>query len=249
MIEKVGVKKEKKEDINHNFEFGINLEEMAEAGVYFGHTTSKINPKMRPYIWGTRNDVDIINLNATAKKLIEALKFIQGIVRDGKILLFVGTKIQTKDLVKEVAEDCGFPYVTNRWLGGTFTNFKTVLGRIKRLNDLEKKMSEGALEKYTKKEKAQIMEEIETLNDKFGGIRNLTSLPDAIFSLNMNKDYLAVKEARMKGIKVIGVCDTDVDPSLADYPIPANDDAVSSVRYILDKVKSAILEAKQKPVE
>ena len=226
--------------------FNISIEDMAKAGVYFGHRTSRINPKMKPYLWGTRNNIDIINLNRTAEKLAEALKFIQRIIKEGKILLLVGTKIQTRELVKKTAEECGLPYIVDRWLGGTFTNFGTILKRIKYFKDLEKKVAEGQLEKYTKREQAQIAEEIKSLELKFGGIKDLAQLPDAVFVLDMKKDHLAVKEARMKNIKVIGICDTNVDPNLADYPIPANDDAISSVRYILDRVKEVILRAKPK---
>lgn len=226
--------KEKKDSFN------INLEEMAQAGVYFGHRSSRVNPKMKPYIWGVRNNIDIIDLNKTAEKLREALRFIQEIAKEGKTMLLVGTKIQTKELVKETAEECGFPYVAERWIGGTFTNLGTIIKRIKYFKGLEEKARTGELEKYTKKEKAKIAEELASLEVKFGGIKNLTQLPDAVFIVNMRKDHLAVKEARMKGIKVIGICDTNTDPSLADYPIPANDDAISSVKYILDKVAEVV---------
>ena len=235
----VGTKeKPKKED------FKINTEEMAQAGLYFGHKTSKIHPRMKPYLFGARNGVHLIDLEKTAEKLKEALKFIQKLISEGKTLIFVGTKIQVKDLVKNTAEECGLPYVTERWLGGTFTNFDIIKKRIEYFKDLENKKKEGELEKYTKKERAQIDKELAALQVKFGGIKTLSQLPDAIFVLDIKKDDLAIREAMAKGIKVVGISDTNTDPALADYPIPGNDDAVSSVKYILDKVKDVILKAK-----
>jgi len=224
----------------------ISIEEMAQAGLHFGHRTSRINPKMKPYLYGTRNNVNIIDLEKAAEKLKEALAFIQDIISEGKVLLLVGTKIQAKDLLKSVAEECGLPYVSERWLGGTFTNFETIKKRIEYFKDLESKRNSGELEKYTKKEKANFDREIKGLQARFGGIKSLTKVPEAIFVMDMKKDLLAVKEARAKGVKVIGIADTNVDPNLADYPIPANDDAITSIKYLLEKVKEAILKAKPK---
>ena len=232
--------KAKKEDFN------LNVEEMAKAGLHFGHKTSKANPKMKPYLYGVRNTIHVIDLEKTKEKLEEALEFIKNLISENKILLVVGTKIQVKDLVKNFAIDCGLPYINERWLGGTFTNFEVIKKRIDYFKDLEKKKIEGQLEKYTKKERAEIDQELKDLEIKFGGIKDLEKLPDAIFVLDMRKDNLAVKEARTKGIKVISISDTNVDPTLADYPIPANDDAISSVKYILEKVKEVILKAKKK---
>ena len=227
-------------------DFKIDSEEMTQAGVHFGHRTSRIHPKMKPYLYGVRNAVHIIDLEKTTEKLKEALKFIQELISENKILLLVGTKIQLKDLTKDIAKNCGFPYVTERWLGGTFTNFEIIKKRIEYFKDLEKKKAEGELEKYSKTEKAKIDRELRNLKLKFGGIKNLEKVPDAIFVLDMKKDAAAVKEAKMKGIKVIGISDTNVDPTLADFPIPANDDALSSVKYILDKVKEVIINQKSK---
>lgn len=233
-------KKEKSED------FGIDTEEMSRLGLHFGHRTSRGHPNMEPYLFGVRNTVHIIDLEKTKEKLSQALEFIQKLISESKILLLVGTKIQIKNLVKNVAEDCGLHYVTERWLGGTFTNFGIMLKRVEYFKDLERKEKEGELEKYTKKERAKINEELRKLRIKFGGIKDLTKLPDAIFVCDMRKDHLAIKEARMKGVKVIGIADTNVDPTLTDYPIPANDDAISSVKYILNKVKEVIQKVKQK---
>jgi small subunit ribosomal protein S2 len=233
-------KKEKKSEIK------INTEEMAQAGLHFGHKTSKINPKMTPYLAGIRNSINIIDLEKTAEKMKEALDFIQEIVSEGKILLLVGTKVQVKELLKNTAEECGLPYVSERWLGGTFTNFETIKKRIEYFKDLESKRKSGELEKYTKKEKAIFDREIKGLQMRFGGIKSLNRVPEAIFVSDMKKDILAIREAKAKGVKVIGIADTNVDPNLADYPIPANDDAITSLRYILGKLKEAILNAKPK---
>jgi len=226
--------------------FKIDPEEMTRVGVQFGHRTSRINPKMNQYLFGVRNTVHIIDVEKTKEKLIEALEFVQKLISEDKILLLVGTKIQVKDLVKSVAEECGLPYVIERWLGGTFTNFSTILKRVNYYKDLEEKKSSGELDKYTKKERAKFDQELKSLEIKFKGLKDLNRLPDAVFVCDMRKDKLAIKEARDKGVKVIAICDTNVDPTLADYPIPASDDATSSVKYILDKIKEAILKAKTK---
>ena len=224
----------------------LNLEEMAQAGLHMGHRTSRIHPKMGLYLQGTRNTIHIINLEKTAEKLKEALDFIKEIISEGKILLLVGTKIQHKNLVKETAQELNLPYVSERWLGGTITNFDIIRKRIEYFKNLEKEKTEGGLEKYTKKERAKFDHEIRTLETKFGGIKNLEKLPDALFVLSVREEDLAIKEAKMKGIKIIGVSDTNADPSLVDYPIPANDDAISSVRYILDKLKEVAVKVKPK---
>ena len=227
-------------------EFNIDTEEMAKAGLHFGHQTSKANPKMKTYLYGVRNTIHIIDLEKTKEKLVQSLLFIKNLISENKILLLVGTKIQVKELVKNFATECSLPYINERWLGGTFTNFGIIKKRIDYFKDLEKKKAEGELEKYTKKERAKIDKILKDSEKKFGGIKDLEKLPDAIFVLDMKKDALAVKEARMKGIKVIGIANTNIDPTLADYPIPANDNAISSVKYILDKAKEVILSAKLK---
>lgn len=223
----------------------LDTDQMAEAGLHFGHRTSKIHPKMVPFLHGVRNNVHIVDLEKTKEKLVQALKYIQDLVSEGKTLLLVGTKIQVQDLVKKTAGECQLPYVSERWLGGTFTNLGTILKRIEHYKDLENKIAEGELEKYTKKERGKFDKELKELERKFGGIKELNRLPEAVFICDMKKDRIAVKEAKMKGVKVIGICDTNVDPTLADYPIPANDDAISSVRYILERVKEAILKSKK----
>jgi len=229
---------------NKKLDVKLDLEEMLQAGLHFGHRTSRIHPKMKPYLVGIRNTVHIIDLEKTAEKFKKALEFIQKLISENKTLLIVGTKIQAKDLVKNFATECKLPYVSERWLGGTITNFDTIKKRLEYFKELERKKKSGELDKYTKKERAQIDEELQKLENKFGGMKDLEKIPDAIFVLDMRKDALAVKEAKMKGVKIIGISDTNVDPTLADYPIPANDDAISSLKYILDKVKEVILKAR-----
>jgi len=221
--------------------FGLDVVEMAKAGLHFGQRVSRTHPKMLPYILGIRNTIHIIDLEKTLPKLQEALEFIQKLASEGKVLLFVGTKVQIKNLVKETAETCGMPYVIERWPGGTFTNFQVMAKRIEYFKELERRKAEGELEKYTKKERMKIDEELRRLKEKFEGLKGLSKLPDAVFVCDMIKDHGAVKEARTKDIPVIAICDTNTDPSLVDYPIPANDDAISAVKYILDKVKEVIL--------
>jgi len=235
--------KTKKTDVN------IDTTEMAKAGLHFGHRTSRVHPKMKPYLFGVRNGVHLIDLEKTAEKLKEALAFIRQLISEDKTLLLIGTKVQVKELVKSTAKECGLPYVAERWLGGTFTNFETIKKRIDYFKNLEKKKAEGELEKYTKKERIEIDKELKDLETKVGGIKELTKLPDAIFVLDMIKDKLAVKEAKSKGVKVIALCDTNCDPTLIDYPVPSNDDAISAVKYILDKVKETISQAKTKPAK
>lgn len=229
-----------------NSDLKFKREEMLKAGLQFGHRTSRAHPKMRQFLQGVRNTVHIIDIEKTAEKLKQTLAFIQELISDNKVILFVGTKVQVKDLVEEVASACKMPYVTDRWLGGTFTNFEIIKKRIEYFKDLQKKKEDGELEKYTKKEKAKIEREIAGLAKRFEGMRDLTKFPDAIFVIDMKKDALAIKEARQKNIKVIAIADTDVDPDLADCFIPANDDAISSITYILEKVKEVILNTKPK---
>jgi len=223
----------------------ISVEEMTQAGVNFGHKVSNLHPKMKPYVSGIKNNVNIFDLEKTAKEFEKALKFISKLVSENKTLLFVGTKIQVRNLVKATAEECGFPYVTERWLGGTITNFETISKRVEYFKDLEKKKAAGELEKYTKKERLNFDREMESLRVKFEGIRNMSKLPDAVFIFDMRKDDTCAREAKIKGIKIIGIADTNINPEMADYPIPANDDAISSVKYILDRTKESIMEARQ----
>lgn len=238
MVTKIAEQKKK-------YKFKIKPEEMMAQGVHLGHRTSKLHPKMESFILGIRNTVHVIDLEKTAQCLEEALSFIEELIKKGGRLLLVGTKPPLKKLVKEVAEDCGLPYVVERWLGGTFTNFGVIKKRIDYFKEMEEKEKKGEFDKYTKKEKIKIEKELQDLKRKFEGLKNLEEIPQAIFICDLNQDKLAQKEAKKKGVKVVAICDTNTDPSLADYPIPANDDALSSVKYILGKVKEVIVKSKK----
>lgn len=225
--------------------FNLNTVEMTQAGLQSGHSVSKLHPNMRPYVSGIKNTVHVIDLEKTIEEFSKALSYISSLVSEGKNLLIVGTKVPFKALVKQNAQDMELPYVNTRWLGGTFTNFETILKRVNRFIQLEKEKAEGSLGKYTKKERMKIDKEIESLRIKFEGIKNMSKLPGAVLVLDMKKDLIAAKEARKKGIKIIAICDTNIDPDLVDYPIPANDDAISSIKYILEKTKEAVLKSKK----
>ena len=226
------------------FPFGIDIVDMVKAGVHFGQHVSLTHPRMKPYIFGVRNSIQIIDLEKTAEKLIQALYFIYDLVKEGKIILFVGTKPEIREIVQNTAQECQMPFIVERWLGGMFTNFPVIVKRIAYLKELEKKKEAGEWEKYTKKERMNFEEELAELQIKFGGIRDLERLPDAVFVCDMVKDGRAIVEARMKNISSIAICDTNSDPSLVTYPIPASDNVISSVKYILDKVKEVIIQAR-----
>ncbi len=233
---------------NKKTDFNIKVEDMASVGVSFGHRTSKCHPNMKPYIVGVKGSdhINIIDLEKTKELFIQFLEALQQLAKEGKTVLFVGTKPPVRELVKNTATECQMPYVVNRWIGGTITNFSTIRQRIDYFKDLEKKREQGELEKYTKKEQLEIDREIKTLEEKFGGIKEMDKLPDAVFVVDMIADSLAVKEAKAKAIKILAVADTEADPKQADHFIPANDDARSSVKYILEKVKEAIIGANPK---
>ncbi len=216
------------------------IEEMVRSGVHFGHKTSKTHPKMKSYIAGVRNAVHILNLEKTRTKLQEALEFIQKSRQEGKTLLLVGTKIQIRSLVRETAKECGLPYVTERWIGGTLTNFDFVAKRVARMKELEQMKASGDLEKYTKKEQAGFMKELGDLERRFGGVRDMERIPSIVFVCDMDKNAIAVREAKARGCVIMGITDTNINPDNVDYPIPANDDAVASVQYVLGKVKEII---------
>lgn len=222
------------------------LTEMLKKGVHFGHKKSNWNPAMEPYIFGVRGGIHIINLDQTYDKLEEALDYLGKSAGGEKNILFVGTALPLKDVIRNTAEECGMPYVTERWIGGTLTNFKSIKDRLQYFRDLEERKQKGELEKYPKVEQREFDRELERLEERWGGIKELTSLPDIVFVVDYKKDNLAVNEALHKDIPVVAICDTNADPSDIDYPIPANDDAVESVHYILNQVKEAILEGKKK---
>lgn len=221
------------------------IEAMMEAGVHLGHARSKHNPGMIPYLWGVRNNVEIIDLTKTKEKLAEALAFLKQAAEGRKLLLFVGTRPSAKDLVRSVAEELGYPSVTERWVGGTLTNFRIIRQRIETLEALEQEKASGGFEKYTKKERLVKDEEIMRLRQHFDGLRRLTKLPDALFIIDISHDDLALHEARRIGIPVVALTDTNTDPRAVQYPIPANDDARSAITYIVERVKASIVEGQQ----
>ncbi len=195
---------------------------------------------MKPYISGIKGSIQIIDAEQAALKLKKALDYVKKLVSDKKVILLVGTKIQLRDLVKKSALACHFPYIVNRWIGGTFTNFGVIKKRIDYFKSQEEKEKKGELDKYTKKERLEFNKEIQKLRNKFGGIKDLEKLPDAVFVLDVFHDKLAVKEAHQKSIPVIGLIDTNTYPSLVDYPILGNDDAISAVKYILDRFEEVV---------
>lgn len=229
----------------------VDIKALLEAGVHFGHKTSRWHPKMAPYIHSKRQDNHIIDLTKTVAGLEVALPFLTKVAAAGKPILFVATKKHTKDAVKAAAEALNQPYMVNRWLGGTLTNVNTITAQIKKLKDLEKKMASGELEnKYNKLEIQRFQEEIDELTLKYGGIKNLNGKPGAVFIIDVLGDINAIKEAKTIGVPVVAVVDTNADPSLVDYVIPANDDAIKGVHLLLDYVSQAIIEGQSqaKPV-
>jgi small subunit ribosomal protein S2 len=232
-----------------DFDFGkleINVEAMFKSGVHFGHHKSRRNPKMDEYIFTTKNGVNILNLEKTAEKLKEAMDFIAQTVAEGKDVLFVGTKKQAKRIVESAAQRAEMPYVTERWLGGTFTNFPIISERTRYLRQGLEKMAKGEYVKYTKFEQMKFKEELERLERKMGGIKNMEKLPGAVFVTSTLEDNLAIKEAAVKDIPVIALVDTNSNPEGVSYPIPANEDAVSSLKLILGHMVKAVLEGKAK---
>ena len=222
----------------------VDIMDMLKAGVHFGHKKSKWNPKMEQYVYAMRDNVRIIDLQATIEKLEEALEFIKKISKEKGVILFIGTRRQAKPLVKSAAERCGMPFVAERWIGGTFTNFKVILKRIKKLKEMKEEKNSEGFKKFTKKEQIEFSREFERIEKKLGGIRNLEKLPDALFIIDVNKDLLAVKEAQKLKIPVVALVDTDVDPTIIDYPIPSNDDAIQAIKIMTDAVADAIIEGK-----
>ena len=221
----------------------VDIKDLLESGVHFGHKTSRWHPKMAPYIHSKRQGAHIINLEQTVTALNTALPKITDLVKSGKKILFVGTKKQMKDLVKTAAESADMPYVTVRWVGGTLTNVATVNRQIKKLKNLERRMASGELEsRYSKLEVQRFQEEIDLLNERYGGIKEMTEQPAAIFVADAIQDKNAIKEANTLHIPVFAITDTNVDPTNIDYVIPANDDAIKSVQKITDYIVAAIKE-------
>lgn len=225
----------------------ISMKRLLEVGVHFGHQTKRWNPKMAPYIFTSRNGIYIIDLKKSSEKIDEAYKAMMDITTKGGKVLFVGTKKQAQEAVQQEAERSGSYYVNSRWLGGTLTNFKTITKRIKRLIELEKMEEDGSLDVYTKKERVLLSKEKDKLEKNLGGIKEMKKLPDALFVVDPKVEHNAVHEARLLNIPVFGIVDTNCDPDLVDYVIPANDDAIRAVKLITAAMADAICEAKGEP--
>lgn len=236
-------KKSDSEDYFADFDFKnleVSMEEMLKSGVHFGHQKSRKNPKMGEYIFTTRNGMNIIDLEKTMQKLEEALEFLKKVKGEGKEILFVGTKKQAKDMVKSAAKRCGMPYVSERWLGGTFTNFKVIRERARYLTSSQQDLADGKFDKYTKFERMKKAEELEKMERRMGGIKHMANLPGAVFFVDINENDSAVKEAKLMNIPAVALTDTNTDPTRIEYPIPANDDAVSSLHLMLGYVCKAL---------
>ena len=218
----------------------VSLEALLKAGVHFGHTSSRRHPKMAPFTYTTRNGLGIIDLKKTAEKLEEAAAFLASVKKSGKRILCVGTKKQTHDLVRSFAKRLELPFVVDRWLGGTFTNFSVMKTRTKYLRETSEKLERGEFKKYTKFERMKITEELEKLERRMGGIKNMTELPGAVLIADVKESAIVIREARRAGIPLVGIVDTNADPSAIDYPIPGNDDAISSLRFLLSVLAKAI---------
>lgn len=223
----------------------ISMKQLLEAGVHFGHQTRRWNPKMKKYIFTERNGIYIIDLQKTVKKVEEAYNWVKELAGNGGTILFVGTKKQAQDSVKEEAGRSGMYYVNQRWLGGTLTNFETIQKRIGRLKDIERMAEDGTFDVLPKKEVVQLKKEQERLEKFLGGIKDMKQLPDALFIIDPRKERIAVAEAKKLNIPIVGIVDTNCDPDEIDVVIPANDDAIRAVKLLTGKMADAILEAKQ----
>ncbi|MBO2945725.1 30S ribosomal protein S2 [Paenibacillus sp. F411] len=223
----------------------ISMKQLLEAGVHFGHQTRRWNPKMDKFIFTERNGIYIIDLQKTVKKVEEAYNFVKGLSADNGTILFVGTKKQAQDSVKEEAERCGMYYINQRWLGGTLTNFETIQKRINRLKELERWEEDGTFEVLPKKEVILLRKEKDRLEKFLGGIKNMKGLPSALFIIDPRKERIAVAEARKLGIPIVGIVDTNCDPDEIDYVIPGNDDAIRAVKLLTGKMADAVVEAHQ----
>ena len=223
----------------------VAMKQLLEAGVHFGHQTRRWDPRMAPYIFTARNGIYIIDLQKTSKKIDEAYAVLKNIVDEGKSVIFVGTKKQAQECVKEEAERCGMYYVNQRWLGGMLTNFKTIRKRINRLKELEVMSTDGTFDVLPKKEVIGLKKEMEKLEANLGGIKDMTETPGAMFVVDPKKERIAILEARKLGIPVIGLVDTNCNPEDVDYVIPGNDDAIRAIKLIIEAMANAVIESKQ----
>lgn len=221
------------------------LQELLEAGVHFGHRVSRGNPKMRPFIYGARDGVHIIDLTLSEKFLKDACEYVNNLGKQGGVLLFVGTKKQSQDIVEEEAKKVEAPYLTFRWIGGFLTNFEEIQKNIKKLKELKEAKEKGGLSKYTKKEQLLVDRKIQKMEKDFVGVLDLETPPDALFVVDAARDLTALREARRKEIKVVAIADTNSDPGLIDYPVPGNDDAIKSIKIIVEAIASSYDEGKK----
>ena len=226
----------------------VSISTLLDAGSHFGHQTRRWNPKMKPYIFGNRGDIYIIDLKQTLIGLDQAYSFVSELARKGGTILFVGTKKQAQETIAEAANSCGMPYVNARWLGGMLTNFSTISGRVKYMEELEAMDADGRMALLPKKEQIILRKELGKLQTNLNGIRNMKKTPDAIFIIDTNREALAVREAKRLGIPVVGTLDTNCDPDDVDYGIPANDDAIRSVRMMADFIADAVIAGGVAPV-
>ncbi len=227
----------------------VTVKQLLEVGVHFGHQTKKWNPKMKKYIYTDKNGIYIIDLQETQRLLIEAYEYVKKVVSEGGIILFVGTKKQTQDITESYAKDCEMPYVRNRWLGGTLTNFETISKRTKRIEEIEKMEKSGIFDKLPKKEVLGIRKEYEKLLFNIGGIRDMKKLPDVLYAIDPNKEMIAIKEARKLGIPIVAITDTNCDPDLIDFVIPGNDDAIRSCNLITSVICEAVKKGKEQKIK
>ena len=223
----------------------VSMKQLLEAGVHFGHQTRRWNPKMATYIYTERNGIYIVDLQKTVKKLEEAYNFVKDVAASGKTVLFVGTKKQAQEAIKEEATRCSMFYVNSRWLGGMLTNFKTMRGRVDRMNQLKKMEEDGTFDMLPKKEVIKLMHEQEKLEKYLGGVKDMKQLPGAVFVVDPRKEHNAIAEARKLKIPVVAIVDTNCDPDEIDYPIPGNDDAIRAIKLIASVMANAVLEGKQ----
>ena len=223
----------------------ISIKHLLEAGVHFGHQTRKWNPKMKPYIFAARNDIHIIDLQLTVQYIEKAYNFVVDQAKQGKTVLFVGTKKQAQTAIREEAERCGMPYVNTRWLGGCLTNFKTMRSRVERLEQIERMEQSGEFDLLPKKEVMNLKKEKDKLESNLGGIRNMKTLPGVLFVVDPHNEDIAVAEARKLRIPIVAITDTNCDPDLIDYVIPGNDDAIRAIKLISSVIANAVIEANQ----
>ena len=231
----------------------IVVKDILEAGIHSGHRTSRWNPKMRPYIYGRRNLIHIIDVKETIRGLMRAKRYLKQVAANGSLVLFVGTKRQAFGPISEVAESCGMPYVNERWLGGTLTNYRTIRSRLQRLEELEALEESGEMASYSKKRQSSLTRERKKIHRNLAGIRDMARLPEALVVVDPGREYNCVREARILKINVVALIDTDSDPDVVDLPIPGNDDSIRSIRLILEHLASSITEGRslvpeEKPV-